>query len=430
MQLMRGIPSLLAICTLLCAAQDAPKTAPSQPDAMPQPIQPARPKSPTGSLTGSVYCADTNLPARGAQILLIPASNASFGFQGSGITDLDGRFAVKALREGDYYVVASLPGYVNLLTSLRKSHVDSLTDDQRKHLLAQVPTVTISADQPAQISIRLERGAEIDGTVMYDDGSPAIGLEVDYKLKSVSQSSNNPMAEMLNERVYGELLPVKTDDRGRFRLLGVAPGEYLVSAAVPTVSAEQASSGQIAAMLVDVIAGLNVFVGGALRASKAETIKVDAGGASRDADITIPLSKLHTIRGQVVLKSSGQAPPAAMVQLLYADTKELARMAVAPGGEFEMHYVPEGSFILRAAASPDSLPKFAIGDDEDGADSAGGFGIMSNPNPGAIEDSADMPLVVTGDVDYVSISVPDPPSSRQGPMQVDQGQQPSADNPQ
>ena len=100
------------------------------------------------------------------------------------------------------------------------------------------------------------------------------------------------------------------------------------------------------------IGSMDVYVGGGQRASKAETIKVTTGGASKDADITIPLSRLHTIRGQVLLKSTNQPPSAATVRLLYADTREPARSMVAPNGEFEFHYVPEDSFILRAAASP------------------------------------------------------------------------------
>ena len=53
------------------------------------------------------------------------------------------------------------------------------------------------------------------------------------------------------------------------------------------------------------------------------------------------------------------------MRLLYADTREPARTMVAPNGEFEFHYVSEGSFILHAASSPELLPQVDSGDGDD-----------------------------------------------------------------
>jgi hypothetical protein len=415
---------MLVACALCCAGQEQQKPEAPVADSTAQVKQPAKQKAPTGMLTGTVYCADTNLPARRAQIYLLQYSQTSFSQSGRLPTDLDGRFAMKAVPEGDYYVVAVLPGYMNLLNSLTKSNLDTLTEDERKRLLAEVASATISPDQPADVSVRLERGAEIDGTVMYDDGSPAIGLPVNYKLKAANQENSkgtgDQAAEMIDERGSTPLSPVWTDDRGHFRIMGVPAGEYQVNVTVPTVSAEQAMSNHVVAMLSEAMGGMNVYVGGGLRASKAEIIRVDAGGASRDADIIIQLSKLHTIRGQVLLKSTGQPPPLATVELLYADTKETARTAIAPDGEFEMRWVPEGSFILRAAARQDALPNLDFtdpdvdfGDGEDGLGHAIGVSYAMDVNTGDDSGGADLPLVIVGDMDHVSIAVPNPPAKSQ-----------------
>jgi hypothetical protein len=142
-------PQVIALAflagALACTGQDAP---PQTPVVQP----PAKRKAPTGTLTCTVYCADTNLPARLAAIYLVQISENSFGTQSAGISDLEGRFAVSHVREGNYYIVAVLPGYLNLLSSLTKSHLDAMTADERKTLLSQVPSITISADQPAQLS--------------------------------------------------------------------------------------------------------------------------------------------------------------------------------------------------------------------------------------------------------------------------------------
>jgi hypothetical protein len=98
------------------------------------------------------------------------------------------------------------------------------------------------------------------------------------------------------------------------------------------------------------------------------------------------------------------------VQLLYADTKELARMTYAPNGEFDMRYIPEGSFIVRAAASFESFSNV-------GAYTDGGGVFASdrdvNVSSSVREATSEMPLTVNGDVTTFTISVPDPPTEEQ-----------------
>ena len=407
---------------LASAGQDVPPPEAMQQGGAAQASSPGTPNLQTGTLTGTVYCADTNLPARLATINLVQGSEFGITVADTTTSDLEGRFALNRVREGNYYVVAVLPGYQNLMSVLTKPHLDAMTADERKKLLAQVSSVTITANQPAQLAIRLERGAEIDGTVTYDDGSPGIGLRVSFKLKT-NHENNGALPQTMGEPpIFFGTGPPTTDDRGHFRIQGVLPGEYVVSVSVPAKSAADADKNRFAEMMEASIGAMDVYVGGGLRASKAETIKVTAGGASKDADIIIPLSKLHTIHGQVVLSSTGQPPPAAAVQLLYADTREPARMAIAPNGEFEIHYVPEGSFILSAIAIAQALPNL----DADGEDNSGGagvgymagssFGFTVPANEGNPAGAAELPVLVTGDVEHANISVPDPqPTNQEAP---------------
>jgi hypothetical protein len=369
----------------------------------------------TGSLTGTVYCADTNLPARGAQITLFHISENSLGGGGYGETDLEGRFSLSHVAEGDYYVFAALPGYVNLVSSFAQQHLMSMTAEEREKLLAQALHVTISAGQTSQISVRLERGAEIDGNVNYDDGSPAIGLRVGYKLKTADSEASGAQAHMMDNTFFAQIGQPMTDDRGHFRILGVPPGKYLVHVMVPTRSSQHAEVNRYTEMIeLQNNGDLKVYVGGAFRASKAEVINVDAGAASRDADITIPLSKLHTIRGQVVLKSTGRPPVTANVRLLYADTKEEIRSVLAPDGRFEIFYVPEESYLVRAAAGAEAPPAV---DEESNPEtivaSTAQRIIWRIPQAGV--DSPGVSVQVTGDVENLTIAVPDPRADKKGP---------------
>jgi hypothetical protein len=88
---------------------------------------------------------------------------------------------------------------------------------------------------------------------------------------------------------------------------------------------------------------------------------------------------------------------------------------VAPNGEFEFHYVSEGSFILHAASSPELLPQVDSGDGDDSGFGfpAGRFSLSLQPSDDVSDSGEEMPLVVTGDMDGVSISVPEPPPSEQ-----------------
>lgn len=400
-------PARIALLwVLMCGTCLAQGVTPAQ-ETAPVAVEPLQPKTqgPTGTISGTVYCGDTNLPARLAQIIVEPASKGTARHSYRGESDLEGRFTIPRVPEGKYYVGAEITGYLNPLGNWIERNTKTESAEEQKALEARVATVFVTSKQTASASIRLERGAEIDGTVLYDDGSPAIGLNVSLRPKAEAPGSSSAVDVNLYVTKYLEAMERTTDDRGHFRILGVAPGEYLVSVTLSTATADQAQRSPIVQMMQSSpMGGLTVYLGDTLRASKAKTIKIAGGETRGDADITIPLGKLHTIRGQVVLKSTGLAPPTAAVQLLYADTRELARMVIAADGEFEISYVAEDSFILRAEASGEPLP----GVDTDGEDGEG-F-LLSGIRLDAVETQAtsDVAVMVTGNMSGITLAVPDP----------------------
>jgi hypothetical protein len=94
------------------------------------------------------------------------------------------------------------------------------------------------------------------------------------------------------------------------------------------------------------------------------------------------------------------------LELLYADTGEVARVALTAGGDFAISYVAEGSYILRAVANSEPLPTVNV-NAEGGVDIAPGAGGLNTANQ---EAAAEMPIMVTGEVAGVTIAVPDPPA--------------------
>ena len=110
---------------------------------------------------------------------------------------------------------------------------------------------------------------------------------------------------------------------------------------VPMRSSQEAEDNRIMGMIETPFNQLDVYFRGGLRASKADPVRVDAGGSKKDADIIIPLSKLPKVRGQVALKSTSEPPVVANVELLYADTLEIVRTVIEPNGVFEFFNIPE-----------------------------------------------------------------------------------------
>jgi hypothetical protein len=147
--------------------------------------QQAEKKSATTTVTGHVYCADTNAPARLASVMLEPVravdeagSSIHSPFNGERVTvtavqtALGGSFTIPKVAAGTYYVVAYKPGYLSPLATFPADVLSHPSEEDRKHIAATVPKITIEAGLPASIDIRLERGAAISGTVLFDDGTP------------------------------------------------------------------------------------------------------------------------------------------------------------------------------------------------------------------------------------------------------------------
>ena len=144
----------------------------------------------TGTISGHVFYADTNGPARLAQVLLEPA-DAVDGFTAgagksvsahfSGVQTLpDGSFTAPHVTPGTYNVYASAPGYLSPLAELGVTESQLHNPDKAvKEAIAQaIPRVTVSAGRAVSADLTLERGAAVSGTVLYDDGSPASGIQV------------------------------------------------------------------------------------------------------------------------------------------------------------------------------------------------------------------------------------------------------------
>jgi hypothetical protein len=278
-----------------------------------------------------------------------------------------------------------------------------MSPETQKELAKLVPIVDVAEGQTATVSMRLEHASEVSGTVLYDDGSPAVGLHVQLLRKDKDGNFVEPNADLL-EGIFSPLSAnTTTDDRGHYRMIGAPAGEYTVRAPLPM---EMISAGGVVgsgefnvSVSGHVDSGLSVYSGDKFRAKDAQITKVGDGEVVGGIDITVPLNGLHTISGIVTAKRDGHGLNKGRVELLDAEDHEQARSVdVEEDGSFVIAYVPEGKYILRVTGAGDTTmveihpyPSMTVNQTET---------IRSYGD-------AEMPLLVQGDINGVDLAAPD-----------------------
>jgi hypothetical protein len=331
--------------------------------------QRAEKKLPTVTVTGHVYLADTNTPARLATVMLEPAgaldndhdphppkdSVAALVHTSAVQTLLDGSFAIPRVAAGAYYVVAYKTGYLSPLSTFSEAALEHPTPEEHKRIAGILPRIVVEGALPVSVDVRLERGALISGTVLFDDGSPASGLPVHalVRRKDGKKETWSPLRAM----PFPMMADVYTDDLGRYRFTGLESREYLVQVDLNLQQMEFESapgSFQGSSSFGDV-AKLSFYSGNSARKLDAKPFKLTANEERTGEDITIPLAKLHTITGEIVAVHDGHPLNQGYVKLLDPDDKSEVESSKVerPDGKFHLFFVPEGNYILRVNDAAD-----------------------------------------------------------------------------
>ncbi len=301
-------------------------------------------------VTGRMVCADTQRAARFAQVTLISGSagsgdgNFGPGRRSTGRTDLDGNFLIPNVPAGDYYVTGSLPGYVNQATLVQRT----LNAGGDLSALAGVPLVHVAAGG-ASAPLSLQRGGVLAGTVQWDDGTPAAGVGVSAQPATTGTSSTQGQAAQLG-RGFGNAGPGgfgggQTDDRGRFRLSGLAPGSYYLLASAQAPVPQRPGDTGFARTL-----SLSVYAPDKVRRTDANPITIAAGEERADLNLVLGLAGMHTVSGTV--SSSSASVRSGNINLTDQTDSTLNRNGVINSdGSFTVPYVPPGTYTLRVTAS-------------------------------------------------------------------------------
>lgn len=158
----------------------------------------------TAAISGRVLTADTGRPVKRARVTVAGAGRGGR----TATTDDRGRYRIDQLGAGTYTVNASKTGFVDGVYG------------QRRPLQPGTPVVVAEAQAIGNIDLRLTRGGVITGRLMDEDGEPlARALVTVQRYRYVA-----------GERQLTPAGADQTDDRGQYRVFGLPPGDYFVSA--------------------------------------------------------------------------------------------------------------------------------------------------------------------------------------------------------
>jgi hypothetical protein len=189
MRIRRLIPACflpVAWCFVVCA---------QQPSATPKKVN----EPTTGVIEGKVV-TENGQPLAGAA-LFVRAVN-SFAGSRTTTSDVDGNFRVNGLEPALYTITGNAPAYTTVSNDLVGPNFYRIGDTVRLEMI---------------------RGGAITGTVTNAAGEPVIAVRVRATLiRDARGETPNIMSFTVNEQ--------STDDRGIYRIYGLRPGTYIVSA--------------------------------------------------------------------------------------------------------------------------------------------------------------------------------------------------------
>jgi hypothetical protein len=339
--------NLILKSTLLClitaatalAQQPAPAPADKQPAAPPaaarqseqRPAIGARSGSRSGSqrsrlITGRVV-DEANQPIDDALIFMFPAGLLSMT-QGPAVaaklrptsTDEQGKFTFENVSPGAYTIVASVSGYVDA------SDINSDTREQKYY-------------HPGDsVTIRMIKGGVITGAVTTQTGEPVVGVRVR------AYSMRNLKGRPTEHSSIDAQQDWKTDDRGMYRMYGLAPGTYVVAAGGRGLFA----LGQTGGYDNDA----PTYHPSATRDTAAE-VTIHSGEEAGGIDIRYRDHRGHAITGTVSGKpGTGMGQNVAVVFLTEARSNSFSGMALAQlasaANPFSFDAVSDGDYYLTA----------------------------------------------------------------------------------
>jgi hypothetical protein len=304
----------------------------------------------TGKILGRVVSADNGMPLRRAQVQIVAGEQR---LMKKAITDAEGRYSFGDLPAGRYSVSVSRNGYV------------ALQFGQQRPFESGKPLELANGQTAEKIDFALPRGGVIAGRITDEVGEPLAGAGVRamrYQYQPDGRRRLTPAGTM------GGPFSIQTDDLGQFRLYGLMPGSYVVSASMNmntftppgmTVGSGSNDGGDGYAP---------TYYPGTASETEAQAVTVSIGQEASAFFSMVP-ARLSKISG-VIRNSQGRPPTSVMLMIRAKDNMGFGSGAmVGSDGAFAVQNIPPGEYFLDvrpnmrgpavSAATPATEPEFA-----------------------------------------------------------------------
>lgn len=319
------------------AAPPPPPPVPGMPSQTPpRAVRPGEdPNKGTSILRGYVTATDTGSALRRA---LVRVSSQDGRSNGVTTTDADGRWEIKDLLGGRYTINVSKAGYV------------SMSYGQRRPEQPGTPLEVLDGQMVDKIAFSLPRGGVITGVVLDEFGEPVASAQVTALRYRYFNGGRRMM----------QVGAGSTDDRGSFRIYGLVPGDYYISAALRSPQAMMAGPNTVLAGPVDGYAP--TYYPGTPNASEATRIVVRATQESSNVSFSLIAARLSRLSGRAIT-SAGAPVVQGMVMMMPTDRMGAGGMGMSTGmtradGSFQILGVAPGSYTLqlrpRGMPTPDA----------------------------------------------------------------------------
>ena len=288
------------------------------PPPPPMPMQPrdaAQQKTGTARLAGRVTSIDTARPIRRA---VVRASGPELREGKSVSTDADGKWDLRDIPAGRFSISVTKGGYV------------SLSYGQQRPFEAGKQVDVADGQVIEKLDVALPRGSAITGRVVDEFGEPVTNARV----APMRYRYTGGQRRLVNMGI-GDT----TDDLGQFRLHGLAPGDYYVSA--------QPTGFTFVGNSVDRTGYGQTFYPGTLSPGEATKVTLAVGQEAQNIVIALTPTRVATLAGTA---TSSQGKPIPTGMILVREASGSGMSIFMPGmvrdGAWSISGVTPGTYTL------------------------------------------------------------------------------------
>jgi hypothetical protein len=287
-----------------------------------------------GVIRGRITSVDTGKPLRRAQLRLTSSEDV-LGTPRTATTSTDGRYEFRDVAPGRYTLRVERSGYL------------ALTYGQRRPGEQVRPLAIADTEVADKVDFALPRMSVISGRVLDDLGEPIAGVTVWVLQTRYIQGRRQLVAAGAN---------ATTDITGRYRLLSLTPGDYVVMGTTPQTWPHDSDPAQV-------FGYASTYFPGTPTAGQAQRIKLGVAQQTSGIDFSLVAGRTSNVRGTATSASGSPlgGETVTMMREIGGPTMWMGS-AVAVGstkvtgdGSWTLSNIPPGEYRLsiRSAARGD-----------------------------------------------------------------------------